>query len=234
MKVKHLVFVLATSIAGSAVLSGCVPLMIGGAVGTTAFVTTDRRSTGSQMADNVMESRINYEITQVVKTGLHLTVTSYNRRVLLTGQVASEQDRITAQKVAQRSLEVKSVVNELKVAEPTSLSQRMSDSTLASKVRSYLVGTKDVSLNQMKVTVEDGTVYLMGLVTAKEAKIAADVASRVAGVRAVVKVFEVITEEEVEQRLSLINHSTTQQQTTYEPLTTSNVTNSNTTEVRLQ
>ena len=109
----------------------------------------------------------------------------------------------------------------------------MSDSTLASKVRSYLVGTKNISLNQMKVTVENGTVYLMGLVTAQEAQTAANVASRVSGVKSVVKVFEVISEQEVERRLSLLNQQNTQQ-LKEEPLTTNNLMDSSSTEVRLQ
>ena len=233
MKVKSLIFVLSVSLAGSAFLSGCVPLMIGGAVGTTAFVTTDRRSTGTQMADNVMEQRINFEISQAIKTGLHLNVTCYNGRVLLTGEVANEQDKQIAQKIAQRSLEVRAVINELHVGPELSLGQRMSDSTLASKVRSYLVGTKNISLNQMKVTVENGTVYLMGLVTAQEAQTAANVASRVSGVKSVVKVFEVISEQEVERRLSLLNQQNTQQ-LKEEPLTTNNLMDSSSTEVRLQ
>lgn len=204
MRIKSFVFSFSVLTLGLTVLSGCVPVLIGGAVGTTAFVTTDRRSTGAQMADEIMEKRINYEISQVIPNNLHLTVTSYNRRVLLTGEVGSESDKITAQRVAQNSLEVSSVVNELMVGPESSIAQRMSDSTLAGKVRTQFVATSDISLNQMKVTVDRGIVYLMGLVTQQEAQKAANVASRVSGVKSVVTAFEILTPAEVQERLKLL------------------------------
>lgn len=208
MRTKSFLLCLSALTVGVTSMTGCVPVLIGGAVGTTAFVTTDRRTTGAQMADEVMEKRINYEISQAVPKNLHLTVTSYNRRILLTGEVGSEADKLTAQRVAQNSLEVSSVVNELMVGPVSSLSQRMSDSTLAGKVRTQLVATSGVSLNQMKVTVDRGIVYLMGLVTQQEANKAADVASRVQGVKSVVTVFEVLTQQEVQERLKLLTRET--------------------------
>ena len=111
-----------------------------------------------------------------------------------------------AQQIAQNSLEVSSVVNELMVGEVTSVGQRMSDSTLATKVRTQLVGTSGVSLNQMKVVVDRGIVYLMGLVTQEEANKAADVASRVSDVKSVVKVFEILTPQEVQERMKLVSN----------------------------
>ncbi|HIU37663.1 MAG TPA: BON domain-containing protein [Candidatus Aphodousia faecigallinarum] len=206
MRIKSLMLSMAALTLGVTALNGCVPVLIGGAVGTTAFVTTDRRTTGAQMADEVMEKRIHYEITQAIHSGLHLTVTSYNRRVLLTGEVQSQEDKLLAQRVAQNSLEVSSVVNELMVGPVTSVGQRMSDSTLAGKVRTQLIATSGVSLNQMKVTVDRGIVYLMGLVTQQEAQKAADIASRVPGTQSVVTVFEVLTEQQVQERLKLVSN----------------------------
>lgn len=200
------VFILGLALTASLLATGCVPLLIGGTVGTAAFVSTDRRTTGAQMADEVMEKRINYEITQAITQNLHLTVTSYNRRVLLTGEVGSQADKIKAQQIAQNSLEVSSVVNELMVGEVTSVGQRMSDSTLATKVRTQLVGTSGVSLNQMKVVVDRGIVYLMGLVTQEEANKAADVASRVSDVKSVVKVFEILSPQEIQERMKLVSN----------------------------
>ena len=204
MRIKSIILSLSAVTLGVTALSGCVPVLIGGAVGTTAFVTTDRRTTGAQMADEVMEKRIHYEISQAIPNNLHLTVTSYNRRILLTGEVGSESDKLTAQRVAQNSLEVSSVVNELMVGPVSSVTQRMSDSTLAGKVRTQLITTSGVSLNQMKVTVDRGIVYLMGLVTQEEAQKAADIASRVPGTKSVVTAFEVLSTQEV-QELSLIH-----------------------------
>lgn len=205
MRIKSIILSLSAVTLGVTVLSGCVPVLIGGAVGTTAFVTTDRRTTGAQMADEVMEKRIHYEISQAIPNNLHLTVTSYNRRILLTGEVGSESDKLTAQRVAQNSLEVSSVVNELMVGPVSSVTQRMSDSTLAGKVRTQLITTSGVSLNQMKVTVDRGIVYLMGLVTQEEAQKAADVASRVPGTKSVVTAFEVLSAQEVQERLKLLS-----------------------------
>ncbi len=205
MRIKSIILSLSAVTLGVTALSGCVPVLIGGAVGTTAFVTTDRRTTGAQMADEVMEKRIHYEISQAIPNNLHLTVTSYNRRILLTGEVGSESDKLTAQRVAQNSLEVSSVVNELMVGPVSSVTQRMSDSTLAGKVRTQLITTSGVSLNQMKVTVDRGIVYLMGLVTQEEAQKAAGIASRVPGTKSVVTAFEVLSTREVQERLKLLS-----------------------------
>lgn len=205
MRIKSIILSLSAVTLGVTALSGCVPVLIGGAVGTTAFVTTDRRTTGAQMADEVMEKRIHYEISQAIPNNLHLTVTSYNRRILLTGEVGSESDKLTAQRVAQNSLEVSSVVNELMVGPVSSVTQRMSDSTLAGKVRTQLITTSGVSLNQMKVAVDRGIVYLMGLVTQEEAQKAADIASRVPGTKSVVTAFEVLSTQEVQERLKLLS-----------------------------
>ena len=205
MRIKSIILSLSAVTLGVTALSGCVPVLIGGAVGTTAFVTTDRRTTGAQMADEVMEKRIHYEISQAIPNNLHLTVTSYNRRILLTGEVGSESDKLTAQRVAQNSLEVSSVVNELMVGPVSSMTQRMSDSTLAGKVRTQLITTSGVSLNQMKVTVDRGIVYLMGLVTQEEAQKAADIASRVPGTKSVVTAVEVLSTQEVQERLKVLS-----------------------------
>lgn len=234
MHIRSLVLSFSALALGVAALSGCVPVLIGGAVGTTAFVTTDRRTTGAQMADEVMEKRIHYEISQAIPNNLHLTVTSYNRRILLTGEVGTESDKLTAQRVAQNSLEVSAVVNELMVGPVSSLGQRMSDSTLAGKVRTQLVATSGVSLNQMKVTVDRGIVYLMGLVTQEEAQKAADIASRVSGVKSVVTVFDILTDREVQERLKLISQ---QKEPTPSYTTSNNIvdeSSTSSTEVRLQ
>lgn len=205
MRKNRLLLIALCSVLGTSVLTGCAPLLIGGAVGTTALVTTDRRTTGAQMSDEVMEARVKLEISKAISQGLHLTVTSYNRRILLTGEVATEADKQKAMKIAQRSLEVALVVNELKVMPETDVPQRLSDSILASKVRAQLIGTSGVSLNQMKVVVERGIVYLMGIVTPKEAHTASDIASRVSGVKSVVKVFEVMSEAQINARMAYLN-----------------------------
>ncbi len=204
MRKNRLLVALMGAVLGTSMLSGCAPLLIGGAVGTTALVTTDRRTASAQMADEVLETRVNFDVSKAIPNDMHLTVTSYNRRVLLTGEVASQGDKQKATRIAQRSLEVARVVNELKVMPVTEVSQRLSDSLLASKVRAQLIGASGVSLNQMKVVVERGIVYLMGIVTPMESKIAADIAARVAGVKTVVKVFEEMSEEQIRERMKYL------------------------------
>ena len=186
------------------ILSGCVaaPLIVGGAAVTTATVVTDRRSTGTIVSDEVIEKRVSYEIDQALgKSKRHITVTSYEGRVLLSGEVATLNDRQVAQQVASVSLDVCEVINELAVMDPSSMTTRLSDSMLATKVRSAIIGNSRISLNQMKVTVDRGIVYLMGLVTREEAKLAAQTAAEVSGVQKIVTCFTVESPEEVARRM---------------------------------
>ena len=179
-------------IAVSGLLSGCAPILVGGAAITSATVMTDRRSTGSIVNDEVLEKRVAYEIQQAIGYERHhISVTSYDGKVLLSGEVASEQEKMVAQRVASQSVDVASVLNELAVMDPSSVPTRISDSMLATKVRSTIIATKQISLNQMKVTVERGIVYLMGIVTAVEADTASRTAAEVSGVQQVVACFSV-------------------------------------------
>ena len=125
------------------------------------------------------------------------------------GEVKTEEARKTAEQIASRSQDVTAVVNELAVMDPTSLSTRLSDSMLATKVRTALFGTEEVQLNQMKVTVDRGIVYLMGIVTREEARRAANVAAGVSGVQMVVTVFNIESEEYIRERLKNLNNAQT-------------------------
>lgn len=190
-------------------LSGCAPILVGGAAITSATVMTDRRSTGSIVNDEVLEKRVAYEIQQSIGYERHhISVTSYDGKVLLSGEVASEKEKMTAQRVASQSVDVTSVLNELAVMDPSSVATRLADSMLATKVRSTIIATKQISLNQMKVTVERGIVYLMGIVTAAEAETASRTAAEVSGVQQVVACFSVESEEQVRQRLKDLQPST--------------------------
>lgn len=184
-------------------LGGCVlPVVMGGAAVSTATVATDRRTAGTIVSDEVIEQRVSVDIAQSLpERNNHITVTSYEGRVLLSGEAQEESDKETAENVASLNTDVTSIINELAVMEPVSVGQRISDSMLATRVRSALIGTENVSLNQMKVTVERGIVYLMGVVTAEEAQLAGDTAARVSGVMSVVKCFSIVSAEEVAERL---------------------------------
>ena len=199
-KAKVAVLVLAGAVA--VISSGCIPILAGGAVAETAAVASDRRSTGAQVNDGVIEKRVSWEISQkVASEDEHVTVTSYNGKILLTGEVRTEEEKRTAEEVARRSLDVKDVVNQLAVQEPVPVSQRLRDSTNATSLRSRIIATSGASLNQMKVVVDRGIAYLMGLVTEREGEIAGQVAARTKGITRVVKVFEYQTADEIRERM---------------------------------
>ena len=135
------VFVLAAAVA-TVGLSGCAPILIGGAAVTSATVITDRRTTGSIVDDEVLEKRVRYEIGEVIgHEKHHVVVTSYEGKVLLTGEVLTAADRQKAQDTAVKSVGVHSVINELAVMTPATVGAVLSDSMLAPKVRSSIIGT---------------------------------------------------------------------------------------------
>ena len=195
------VFVLAAAVA-TVGLSGCAPILIGGAAVTSATVITDRRTTGSIVDDEVLEKRVRYEIGEVIgHEKHHVVVTSYEGKVLLTGEVLTAADRQKAQDTAVKSVGVHSVINELAVMTPATVGAVLSDSMLATKDRSSIIGTKKISLNQMKVDVQRGIVYLMGIVTIDEARTATKVAAGVSGVQQVVTCFTIESEAAIKERL---------------------------------
>lgn len=195
-------------ILASVLISGCAPVLVGGAAITSATVMTDRRSTGSIVDDEVLEKRVRYEIGEVIGHDKHhIAVTSYEGKVLLTGEVLTSLDKERAQAVATKSVGVNTVINELAVMDPSSVTTLLSDSMLATKVRSAIIGTENISLNQMKVTVQRGIVYLMGIVTPEEAKLASKVAAGVSGVQQVVTCFNVETKAAIDNRLKNLSHN---------------------------
>lgn len=187
--------------------TGCAPMIVGGAaVATGATVSTmvDRRSAGAVVNDSVLEKRVGWEISQELgkkNIDSHITVTAYNGKVLLTGEIQTAEGKGIASQVAKTSLDVLSVINELAVRENVGMMQRMSDSSLATKVRSRLVMTENVYLGQMKVVVDRGIVYLMGLVTPQENSLALVTAARTKGVARVISVCEIMSAERIQQRL---------------------------------
>jgi osmotically-inducible protein OsmY len=185
------------------VLPACAPLVIGAVVAGTAVVATDRRTTGAQIDDQAIELRLSNELGTAFKASSsdhHISINSFERKVLLTGEVPTEQAKAQAGEIAARSLNVRTVVNELVVAKPSTLGQRSNDAALGTKVRAQFVNTKEIPFNSISIVTERGVVYLMGFVTQKEGEIAAHVASRVSGVQQVVKVFAYGTPEQVQQR----------------------------------
>ena len=181
---------------GASLLSGCAPLVVGGAV-MTGVVAVDRRTAGTQLEDEAIELKVASAINKELGERVHLNVTSYNRRALLTGEVRSEADRARATLLAQSQENVKDVVNDLTIGAPSSLTQRTKDTVTTGQVKAAFVDAKDLQASAVKVVTERGIVYLMGRVTAREAQRATDIARGISGVTKVVRVFEEISEDEL-------------------------------------
>lgn len=188
--------IVGTVLGSGLAVSGCLPVVAtGAAVG--AFAALDRRTVGAQTEDQGIELKGLAQIRDRIPDGRGISVTSYNRKVLLTGQVANEADKRAAEAIIAALPNVRSIHNELHVSGVPSLSTSAADASITARVKAAFIDAADLQANTLKVITEAGTVYLMGLVSRREADRAAQVASRVAGVQRVVTVFEYITEEEV-------------------------------------
>ena len=177
-------------------LSACAPVMVGSMVGG-AMVASDRRTTGIQLEDERIEQRSARARRENCGDQEHVNFTSYNRQVLITGEVSSNQVRQQVEQLISRVENVRSVVNELAIGPASSVGERTSDVGLVAKVTAAMVDSEDVFANVFKVVAERGTVYLMGRVTQREAQRATDVVRGVSGVKRVVRVFEYISEDEL-------------------------------------
>ncbi len=196
--IQRLALALAAAATVATSLSACLPLIAGGAMGGTLMVI-DRRTSGTQVEDEGIELRSAGRIRDNVMGDVHVNVTSYNRQVLLTGEVPSEQTKLLVQQVVSQVDNVRSIVNELAVEPRSSLATRSSDTIVTGKVKATLVDTPDLFASAFKVVTERGTVYLMGRVTQREANRVADVVRGVSGVKRVVRVLEIISEEELQR-----------------------------------
>ncbi len=190
MKLTHTRILAAVAV--SLVLPACAPLVIGAVAAGTATVATDRRSTGTQLDDKTIQVRVANDLRDALRANdIHINVNSYERRVLLTGEVANDALKAQAGTVAARSKDVRMVNNELTIATPSTFGERTEDNTLGARVRAAFVNTREIAFNSIDIVTERRTIYLMGAVTQKEADVAAHVASRVPGVKQVVKLFDV-------------------------------------------
>lgn len=177
-------------------LGGCVAVVAGAAVGG-AVATADRRTLGAQTEDKAIAVKAEAGMGEVTGDLGHVNVNSYNRKVLLTGEVRDEAMKRAVENRVRGISNVENVINELEIAGPSSYTSRSSDTLITSKVKLSLADKQTISANSFKVVTERGNVYLMGLVTQREGNIAADVAKGVSGVMRVVKIFEYISEEDL-------------------------------------
>lgn len=178
-------------------LSACAPLIVGGAMVGGVMMALDRRTSGTQVEDQSIELKAANRIKDTLGERGHVSVTSFNRMVLLTGEVPSEQDKQAVELAVSRIENVKSIVNEVAVMGNSSFGSRSNDVILSGKVKATFVDARDIQANAYKVVVERGVVYLMGIVTEREANRGSDLARSVSGVQKVVRVFEIVSEEEL-------------------------------------
>ena len=183
-------------ILGSA-LGGCVAL-VGGGAAVAGMSALDRRTTGTQVEDEGIELRAGNRIGEVIGDKARVSVTSYNRIVLLTGQAGNDTDKQSIEKLVREQVQVRNVFNEIEVAPFTAtLSQRSNDTVTTGQVKASLVQAKDISSSSIKVVTENNVVYLMGIVTARESTRAAEIARGINGVTKVVRLFEIISEDDL-------------------------------------
>jgi osmotically-inducible protein OsmY len=186
---KKRLFALSLAALAAGPLTACFPLVAAG-VGTGVVVAQDRRPTAVLWNDQQIENRVASAIHARFGTLTHVNVTSYNRAVLLTGEVPDEVTRAEVERLARETQDVARVYNELAVRLPSSLSSRAADSTLTTRVKARMVDANKFSPIHVKVVTERNVVYLMGQVTRQEAQDAAQIASLTSGVERVVTYFE--------------------------------------------
>lgn len=180
---------LAALLAALTLLTGCPAIIAGG--GIAAFTSLeDRRTTGTQIEDQGIESRVATRIGERFTEQAHVNVAVFNRAVLLTGEAWDEATREEIGRIAAAVPNVRTVTNEVQVSGLSSAGSRANDTTLTAKVRGRFLNSTEFSPLHVKVVTEAGVVYLLGLVTEKEAEAATELARTTSGVRKVVKVFD--------------------------------------------
>ena len=176
-------------------LQGCFPLVAGGTAAAT-MMAVDRRTSGAYVEDEGIEWRTRNRLRERFGDSANISVTSFNRIVLLTGQVQSEALKNEAAQIAAQVENIRHVINELAVAGISSLSARSNDALITSKVRARFVDQRTPGSHHVKVVTENATVFLLGIVTQAEGNAATEVARTTSGVQKVVRVFEFVSDEE--------------------------------------
>jgi osmotically-inducible protein OsmY len=176
-------------------LTGCIPAAVVG-IGAGALMVADRRISETYLADEAIEVRANNRLGEMFGTATHINVTSYNRMVLLSGECLSQDAKAQAERIVAGVPNVRTISNELLVASASSLTARSNDAYITSKVKARFVDYNHFAAYHVKVITEAGTVFLMGLVTQEEADAAVDIARTTSGVQKVVRVFDIISQEE--------------------------------------
>lgn len=180
------------------VLAGCFGIVAAGA-GAGALMLTDRRISETYIADEGIEMRAAKRIAEKYGEQVHVNLTSYNRMLLMTGEVPNPSIKSDIERLVSGVPNIKSIGNELAIAGPSNFGSRSNDSYITSKVKARFVDSNKFSANHVKVVTEAGVVFLLGMVTAEEAKAAVEIARTTGGVLKVVRVFESITPEQARE-----------------------------------
>ena len=181
-------------------LGGCAPIIVGGAV-VGSLMATDRRTAGTQVEDEGIELRGASGVRENLGERVHVNIASYNRQVLLTGEVPNAQDRQLVEQIVAKVENVRAIVNEIGIFGNSTLTQRSSDALVTGRIKAGMVDANDLFANAFKVVTERGTTYLMGRVTQREADRATEIARAIPGVQKVVRVLEIIGEEQLKDLL---------------------------------
>lgn len=178
--------------------SACAPMLIGSAA-VASKVAIDRRTAGIQLEDEGIELRTASGLRSQLPRNTNVRISSYNRLVLITGEVNNESERLQVERFVKSQDNVKSVVNDLIISPESSLTQRAQDTLITTKIRAHLIQAKDIHSSAVNIVTERGVVYLMGRLTPREANRVAELirTSNIAGLQKVVKVFETISEEDL-------------------------------------
>ena len=188
---------LVVALAAAFLLSACAQLLISGASMGATVMYTDRRTPVRQVEDQTVEFKASSRVRDTIGDRGHVTITSYNRVVLITGEVPVDADRAAVEQAVARVEGVRSTINQLAVMPASALSSRINDLVLVGKIKATFVDAKDLQVNAFKVVVDRGTAYLMGLVTEREAARATDLARSIGGVQKVVKIFNIVSEAQL-------------------------------------
>ena len=186
----------AAALVAVSLLVGCAPVIVGGAMIGGSLVATDRRTSGIQLEDQTIEFKAASRVTDLATLG-QVNVVSYNRIALITGEVPAAAEKMRIERAVAGVENVRGVVNELGIGGNSTVGSRSNDTVMEAKIVASFVDTPDILANAYKVVVERAVVYLMGRVTEREAHRGTEIARSVSGVRKVVQVFEIITEEEL-------------------------------------
>ena len=173
-------------------IHGCAAIAVGGAAAGGVMVAQDRRTVGTMTEDEGIEHKVSGRIGERFKDSAHVNTTSYNRMVLLTGEVPDAAAKTEVERIARGVENVRGVYNETAASGVTSYSARSNDSIITSKVKGRFLDARKFNALHVKVVTENNVVYLLGVVKKQEADDATEIARTTSGVQKVVRVFEII------------------------------------------